>query len=237
MITAHHRRWAHWLFRPYLFWLFRRHFYACHLLGAEPTLESTAPVLLLPNHSSWWDGFFVYLLNHRLWQRRIDLMMLEEQLQQHRFFRFLGAFSIQPGDVRQVRQSLTYAREQLQSPRAPLLTVFPQGELLPWGRRPLQYRPGVRWLWQRAPAATHILPLAIKIEFLAEQRPQVFLMPGKPVPAGMRPPLEQIRRQHEELLLELQQRIEAGDRGRMLLHGKRSLHQRYRLLPWRKGGA
>ena len=49
--------------------------------------------------------------------------------------------------------------------------------------------------------------------------------------------LEQLRRQHEELLLELQQRIEAGDRGRSLLLGKPSLHQRRRLWPWRKGGA
>jgi 1-acyl-sn-glycerol-3-phosphate acyltransferase len=237
MITAHHKKWAHGLFRPYLFWLFRRHFYACHLLGDEPAIDPDAPVLLLPNHSSWWDGFFVYLLNHCLWQRRIDLMMLEEQLQLHRFFRFLGAFSIQPGDVRQVRPSLAYALEQLQSPRAPLLVVFPQGELLPWGRRPLEYQPGVRWLWQRAPAPALILPLALKIECLAEQRPQAFFLLGKPVPADARPSLEHICRQHEELLLELQQRIEAGERGRPLLLGKRSLHQRRRLWLWRKGAA
>jgi hypothetical protein len=234
VITAQHRKWADHLFRPYLFRLFRHQFFACHLLGAEPVLDPAVPVLLLPNHSSWWDGFFVYLLNYRLWQRRIELMMLEEQLRQHRFFRFLGAFSIQPGDGRSVRQSLTYALDSLRKAQAPLLTVFPQGQLLPWGVRPLQYRPGVRWLWQRAPATTLLVPLAIKIEFLAEQRPQPFLMLGKPVPANMQPSLDDMRCQHEELLIELQRRIEAGERGRLLLQGKPSVHQRYRLLPLRK---
>jgi hypothetical protein len=234
LITAQHKSWADAIFRPYLFRLFRHHFFACHLLGAEVCIDPSVPILLLPNHSSWWDGFFAYLLNHHLWRHRFYLMMLDEQLRQHRFFRFLGAFSIQPGDAIEVRRSLAYALAMLQQPCAPLLTVFPQGELLPWGVRPCAYRPGVRWLWQRAPAGMIILPLAIKIEFLSEQRPHVFLMVGKPVPADTKPSLDSLRGQHETLLSELACRIDAGDRGRLLLQGKRSVNQHYRLLPLRK---
>ena len=80
MIKARPNRAADRLFWLYLRGLLRRHFYALWLVGELPNLKQDQPVLLLPNHHSWWDGFYVYLLNRMRFHRSLYLMMLEEQL-------------------------------------------------------------------------------------------------------------------------------------------------------------
>jgi hypothetical protein len=59
MIQAQHAAWADRIFHPYVTWLFKRHFHVVRLLGKIPETNPELPLLLLPNHSTWWDGFFV----------------------------------------------------------------------------------------------------------------------------------------------------------------------------------
>ena len=96
MIQARHAAWADRIFHPYVTWLFKRHFHALRLLGKIPETNPELPLLLLPNHSTWWDGFFVYLLNKKLFERQPYLMRREDQLSRYRFFTRLGAYSINP---------------------------------------------------------------------------------------------------------------------------------------------
>ena len=177
MIRAQHRLWADIIFQPYLTWLFRRNFHEIRLFGTPPEVSKDLPLLLLPNHSTWWDGFFVYLLNKRIFRRTVYLMMLETQLTKYKFFAKIGAYSIEPEHRRDVIESLKYTVELL-SRKLSLVAIFPQGELLPWHTRPLGYKRGVEWILQKYKNPVTVLPLAIRTEFIGEKRPSVFFLFG-----------------------------------------------------------
>ena len=178
MIRAQHRLWADLIFHPYLTWLFKRHFHTIQLLGTLPEIPADLPLLVLPNHSTWWDGFFVYLLNKRIFRRTAYLMMLEEQLSKYWFFAKIGAYSIEPGHRRGIVESLAYTVELLNQQMS-LVSVFPQGELLPWHTRPLGYKRGVEWILQKYGKQVAVLPLAIRTEFLGERCASAFFLCGE----------------------------------------------------------
>ena len=177
MIRTQHRLWADIIFQPYLTWLFKRNFHEIRLLGTRPEVPNDLPLLLLPNHSTWWDGFFVYLLNKRIFHRTPYLMMLETQLSKYKFFRKIGAYSIEPENRHAVIESLEYTVELLEQ-KMSLVAIFPQGQLLPWHTRPLGYKRGVEWILQKYGKPATVLPLAIRTEFLGEKRPSVFFLFG-----------------------------------------------------------
>jgi len=230
MIAANHAAWADWMFHPYLLWLFKRHFYAIHLLGKPPNPEVNLPLLLLPNHSTWWDGFFVYLLNKKIFHRRVYLMMLEEQLVRYRFFSRLGAFSVDPRSPASVRKSLHYASDILRQPTSPppMLCIFPQGELLPWGRQPLEYKRGIEALARMYGDSLNVLPLAIKTEFLNEQKAEAFFLFGesKNLRGDTFPDLQTLQHEEEKLLAELAARLDRGEKGTLLFGSSGSAHSR-----------
>ena len=165
MIHAQHRLWADIIFQPYLTLLLKRNFHEIQLLGTLPKIPDDLPVLLLPNHSTWWDGFFVYLLNKKIFRRTAYLMMLEKQLSKYKFFRKIGAYSIEPENRRSIIESLEYTVELLNQ-EMPLVSIFPQGQLLPWHTRPLDYKRGVEWILRKYRKSVTVLPLAIRTEFL-----------------------------------------------------------------------
>jgi 1-acyl-sn-glycerol-3-phosphate acyltransferase len=224
MIKARHAVWAEQIFHPYVSWLFKRHFHAIHLLGSSPEIDSKLPLLLAPNHSTWWDGFFIYLLNKKLFHRQPYLMMLENQLSRYKFFARLGAFSINPKSTGSVKVALRYSVNVLQesiTPR-PMLCIFPQGELLPWHMRPLNYKNGLEIILNRYRGSVNLLPLAIKAEFLTEQLPEIFFLFGKNFIMNSETFIGMSRLQEiEELLLdELSRKILRGEKGAVLIGGK-----------------
>jgi hypothetical protein len=221
MIQAQHAAWADRIFHPYVSWLFKRHFHAIHLLGPAPETNPDLPLLLLPNHSTWWDGFFVYLLNKKLFRRKIYLMMLEEQLSRYWFFARLGAYSIEPQSSGSIKASIKYSIEILKQkimPK-PLLCIFPQGELLPWETRPLGYKSGVETIMSGYGGEANLLPLAIKAEFLHEQLPEAFFYFGENVIANSNTfaGMQRLQEIEERLLDELSRRIAKGEKGTILM--------------------
>lgn len=178
MIPARPSAWAEKIFDLYLTRLFQRHFHALYLLGEPPRLDANLPVLLLPNHSTWWDGFFIHFLNKKIFHRRPYVMMLEEQLVRYPFFTRVGVFSINPNSATDTRASLRYAANLLHEPRN-LLCLFPQGELAPWGKKPLAYKRGLELLLKLHRGRVNLLPLAMRVEFLGEKLPCAFFLFGK----------------------------------------------------------
>ncbi|MDZ7342930.1 MAG: lysophospholipid acyltransferase family protein [candidate division KSB1 bacterium] len=234
MIQARHTIWAEHLFSLYLSRLLKRHFYGLSVLGEWPQTEANLPLLLLPNHSTWWDGFFVFMLNKQLFHRPAYLMMLEQELIRYRFFSRLGAFSINPQSFRGIKESLRYlvhALQQHSTPR-PLGCIFPQGELLPWEARPLVYKRGLEVIFNMYGDKLNVLPLAIKTEFLQEQRPQTFFLFGKNQVFDHTsfPGMSWLQNLEEVLLAELTSRIIRGEQGMPLLRGRRSVHVRFTAL-------
>ena len=232
MIEARPSRWAKAIFHIYLMRLFKKHFHAFHLLNNLPETDPELPLLLLPNHSTWWDGFFIYHLNEKHFKRPAYLMMLERQLSRYRFFARVGAYSVDPQHPKSIFISLKYTislMQKHQHPAAALICIFPQGELQSWGNRPLRFKRGVDWILKRYRAPVNMLPLAMRIEYLGEQRPDVFFLFGENYRTdyhdfkGMTW-LEKI----ELILLEkMNQRIINGEHGERLLTGTRSVNVRW----------
>lgn len=231
MIKAQHAAWADGIFHPYVSWLLKRHFHAMHLLGQAPETNPDLPLLLLPNHSTWWDGFFVYLLNKKLFRRKPYLMMLDEQLFRYRFFARLGAYSIDPQSSGSIKEAIKYSIEILKQkimPK-PLLCIFPQGELLPWEKRPLGYKSGVEIIMSGYGGKANFLPLAIKAEFLNEQLPAAFFCFGENIIANSNTfaGMQHLQEIEESLLDGLNKRVTEGEKGMILMSGHRSVNTRF----------
>jgi 1-acyl-sn-glycerol-3-phosphate acyltransferase len=225
MIKANPTRWAKFIFHIYVMRLMKRQFHAFHLFGDLPQSDPELPLLLIPNHSTWWDGFFVYLLNDQILKRDHYLMMLDRQLAKYKFFARIGAFGITPGDKENVNESLNYTVELLQKKNV-MITMFPQGILLPWGKRPLNYKKGIESIIQLHNKPINILPLAIRAEYGGEQRSEVFFQFGKILVVddnsfkGVRW-LEEVEL---NLLDDLAERINKQEKGIDLMKGSRSIN-------------
>ena len=231
MIKARHAAWADRIFHPYVIRLFERRFHAIHLLGGIPETDPDLPLLLLPNHSTWWDGFFVYLLNKKKFRRKPYLMMLEDQLARYKFFSRLGAYSINPHSAASIKNSLRYSVDILNekiSPR-PMLCIFPQGELLPWDQRPLVFKNGLEAILSGYGGKANLLPLAIKTIFLNEQLPEAFFLFGENAIANSNTFTGMLRLQESEesLLDELSQKIVNGEKRMILLGGHKSVKRAF----------
>lgn len=225
MIKANPTRWAKFIFHIYVMRLMKRHFHAFHLFGDVPQPNPNLPLLLIPNHSTWWDGFFVYLLNEEIIKREIYLMMLDRQLAKYKFFSRIGAFGITPGDRENVNESLNYTVELLQKKNV-MITMFPQGILLPWGKRPLNFKKGIESIIQLYNKPINILPLAIRAEYGGEQRSEVFFQFGENfvVDANSFQGIKWLEEVELDLLDELEMRINKQEKGIDLMKGNRSIN-------------
>jgi hypothetical protein len=243
MIETRHQRWAHFIFRFYLHRLFRRNFHSIHILGKIPEHHPNQSVLLLPNHSSWWDGFFIYLVNEKFFKRPLYLMMLENQLKKYPFFSRVGAFSIDPQHPKGVIASLDYSRKLLELPLspAPLVCLFPQGELRPFHVKPLELENGYKWIVSRITKPLSIFTLGIRIEFLDQQLPEVFFQFEKVATGELLETVftNLVENSLSRLLDSIQQEILSGNKGTAVFNGSRSINDRWdsfmKTRVWRRG--
>jgi len=231
MIKARISPFHEMIFKAYILRLMKRNFNGIYLVG-EPFFPKEQSLLLLPNHSTWWDGFIVFILKIYLFHRPVYLMMLEEQLRRNRFFSHIGVYSINPKSLLGNRESLQYTIELLSSQQNSIVCLFPQGELLPWSVQPIQYKRGLELLLKKLPPDISVCQLAIRCEYLAAQRADIFIQLG-PLQSAEEcsgRPREIWERNHQQLLSELSFKIASGEKGRLLLAGKRSINESFELL-------
>jgi 1-acyl-sn-glycerol-3-phosphate acyltransferase len=156
-----------------------------HLAGLPPGLRSSpGPVLVVANHSSWWDGFVVRELHRRLRPDQPFLtVMLEEQLRRYPFLRRLGGVGLVPGSTASLRGLLErLGRVREESPGAMVL-LFPQGRLWPSHRRPLGFLPGLR-AFRRTLRDSWVLPVGIHLAPGARPGQEAWISVGRPVAPG-----------------------------------------------------
>lgn len=125
MIYARHKRLHTAFFRFYSRYLMRNNFRSVRFVDDPGPTDK--PVLIIGNHFSWYDGFFMNYYNNEVLKKKFHVMMLEEQLQGRMFLNKSGAFSINPG-TRDIIESLTYSAEILNDP-GNLLLMYPTGEI------------------------------------------------------------------------------------------------------------
>ena len=141
------------------------------LSQVENKINPERPVLLIANHSSWWDGFFVYEVYKKLKARTdFKIVMLESELKKFPFFRLCGAVGL-------VRQNQDHNQKIFQQLKNDFVCFFPQGQLGPQGLRPLIFKKGIEDLI-RIMHPVQILTIAIHIEPFQFMKPTVLIKAG-----------------------------------------------------------
>jgi 1-acyl-sn-glycerol-3-phosphate acyltransferase len=176
VLRAHKGGLPTWAVEAYLRRKMRSAFRGLWLRGALPS--SAEGRLVYANHTSWWDGFVVHALAECAgWDAYC--LMEEKNLQRYRFLSRIGAFSVQPGSPASALASLRYAKRLLQE-KAASVVVFPEGEIRPFGERPLRLEGGLEVLARLA--GVPCLPVAIRYAFFEHEKPDVLLEVGAPHP-------------------------------------------------------
>ncbi len=178
MIKAEHKKWALAIFNFYLGRLLKKHFGGFLLANEPPFTGSNTGLLVTPNHFSWWDGFFVDYLFKKISNRKMHIMMLEEQLAKYWFFKNVGAYSIKLESPKEIIKSFEYTKEVLTDP-GNFVVVYPQGKIEPYSKKPIQLKKGIDNLLKLKNNNVNVLPLAFKIEFGTGKLPYIIARFGQ----------------------------------------------------------
>jgi 1-acyl-sn-glycerol-3-phosphate acyltransferase len=142
-----------------------------------------APMVVLANHPSWWDGVAFMLLARRLFpDRPVFIPMEAAALARYGFMRRIGVFGVEPGTARGAVAFLRTAERVLADP-AHMLWINVPGRFADARERPLPIAPGVARLPELAANAT-LLPLALEYPFWSERAPEMLAAFGPPIPAA-----------------------------------------------------
>lgn len=167
MIAARHSPWFKRIFSLYLSLAFKRSFRRIETKGTFH--DQKIPMLVIANHISWWDGFWIFHLNQKLLRRKLYVMMLEEQLRQNRFLTKLGAFSIRKNS-RDMVESLQYASRVLENPQSFLL-LYPQGEIHSQYDTPLNFQKGWGRILTRVKHPIQVLMVVHMLDYFSDPKP------------------------------------------------------------------
>ncbi|MDQ3801800.1 MAG: lysophospholipid acyltransferase family protein [Acidobacteriota bacterium] len=183
MLEARKSRWFEEIYAVYNRNLFKRRFHSLSVCGLDffRNRNHDLPLLVYANHSGWWDGLVAFEVSRAA---RLDsfIMMEEKQLKKLFLFRRLGAFSVVRENPRKALKSIEYAANLLKEnppPHKRTLWIFPQGEILPNDRRPLNFYHGVSRIIEKAGRVAAI-PFAIRYEFLDDFKPEIFAKIAEP---------------------------------------------------------
>lgn len=153
-------------FRWYTRWKLKRNFH--HVLINSGFQEKNLAVLVLSNHISWWDGFWVNYLNQKVFQRKFYFMMLEEQLLKFSFFRNTGAFSVKKGS-RSAIESLRYASKLL-TDKQNMVLMFPQGEIQSMHQQKIIFEKGAEIILKMTENPVQIVFVANLIDYFSQPK-------------------------------------------------------------------
>ncbi|MGE5812412.1 MAG: lysophospholipid acyltransferase family protein [Ignavibacteria bacterium] len=182
MIEVKNNYLARIIFDFYIDRLLRKNFSHFYLLNNFPALKSQNSVVLTPNHFSWWDGFLIDWILKKETKHQIKIMMLEEQLKRFWFFNYLGAYSIEPKNPASIKETVLYTRSLINK-KGNGIVIYPQGEIEPYEKRPLQLKEGLKLILKPETDA-FVIPVGFKIHFMKEKLPSVLCRLGEPLHAN-----------------------------------------------------
>jgi len=173
MIEAKHNKFLRKMFNFYINNLLKKHFHKFYVVGSLPEKVIDKSLLVLPNHFSWWDGFFVDLIYRKFFNEyKIYMMVLEETVKTYWVFNRIGAFSINQSSPKDILKSFDYAKDLLAG-RKNFVVIFPQGELRPYSTN-VEIKRGVIELILKDKKDFQLIFLAMKIQFENEKKPNVY---------------------------------------------------------------
>lgn len=163
----------HWLLYPffkfYSRWMPARNFSNVQIHYSFK--DAGLPMLMLGNHISWWDGFLAQYVNIELFNRKLHIMMLEEQLEKRMFLNKTGAYSIKKGD-RSAVESLRYSSDLLKDPNN-LVILFPQGKIHSMFDYPVTFEKGWHRIVTNLEGPVQVVFFITLIDYFSSSKPQL----------------------------------------------------------------
>ena len=171
ILKAKHSFFLYPFFRWYTRFRMKRNFHQVYINGKFE--DRNLPVMLLSNHVSWWDGFWLEYFNLKLLHRKLHFMMLEDQLQKHWFFNYSGGFSVRKSS-KSIIESLKYTAEIMQDPEN-MVFMFPQGRIRSMLSKELKFENGIEKILTYCKNDIHILFVANFLEYLSQPKPSLYI--------------------------------------------------------------
>lgn len=131
------------------------------------------PVLVIANHFSWWDGFWVMHMNRKLFGRKFYYMMLEEELRKNIFLNRIGGYSVKRGS-RSIIESLRYTIDLLKD-RENLVLLFPQGKIESGHVSRFTFEKGVQRVADEVKGHSQILFVVNLVEYYSRAKPSLYM--------------------------------------------------------------
>jgi 1-acyl-sn-glycerol-3-phosphate acyltransferase len=162
---------AHW----------RRRRLHTRILDVPPRMPDGAPLILVANHTSWWDGFLLRDIQRRVRPGcALYSVMTARELARNPFLRRIGAVPLDQHSPASLLALLRALRSEARARAGICVSWFPQGRIGPSWQRPLGFRPGIELL-VRALQPCWLLPVGIHFEPLNRTLPTAFVSAGVPV--------------------------------------------------------
>lgn len=180
IIRAKHNFVIYNFFKLYTLFQLKRCFRNVYLNGNFT--DRGLPVVIISNHSGWWDGFWVMYLNIKIFRRKFHFMMLEEQLLRNWFFMFTGGFSVKKG-TRSIIETLHHAGEIIEK-RENLLLVFPQGKIESVFKPVINFEKGIERLLQGKEGKIHLVFNVNLTEYFSYKKPSLYIYFTEPEPVS-----------------------------------------------------
>lgn len=169
MIKAKHHIVIYPMFQKLTRLLLKRNFSTISIQGKFP--DNGKSVLVVANHISWWDGFWIMLLNLNVIKRRFHFMMLEEQLKKHWYFQYTGGFSIKKKS-RSIIESINYSNQLLEE-NDNMVLMFPQGEINSMHKHNIKFNEGIKRIVQQSTDDSQILFVANILDYFSDSKPNL----------------------------------------------------------------
>lgn len=171
MIRAKHHFFIYPFFQWFTLFLLKRKFHRIKIIGAF--IDESKPILVIANHISWWDGFWLEYINLKMLHRKFHFMMLEEQLRKHWYFNYTGGYSVKKNS-KSIMETLNYTSELL-NVTSNMVFIFPQGKINSMHNHQIQFERGVDRIIKNCSREVQILFVANFIEYLSNSKPSLYM--------------------------------------------------------------
>jgi 1-acyl-sn-glycerol-3-phosphate acyltransferase len=176
----HRWRWLVAAFSRYARRYVRRRFHAVRLSrSGAPFPTASEPVLVVLNHTAWWDPLIGVVLSREFGPRDHFAAIDARAVRKYRFFQKLGFVGVDTQSVRGAAEFLRMGRAILSQPNR-AFWVTAQGRFTDVRARPLALRSGVGHLAARLESGI-VLPVAVEYTFWTESTPEALVRIGEPL--------------------------------------------------------
>ncbi len=135
-------------------------------------LKKDSSVLILANHFSWWDGFFIFYINKKIFKKQFHVLVNAENYNKVGFLKYLGAFAAEHSG-KDVLETLNYAGKLLDNPDN-LVLVFPQGKLYSNHLKNISFEKGVMQMIHASQKKINIIFAATFIDYFAKRKASAY---------------------------------------------------------------